>query len=299
MMFFGDDQNKSLSEGIASCLKTSPIYADIAVFSDGERRVRLTTKVLGQDVVFLKTSSVTPNIDSQVIETAFLIDALKRSGAKSITGIMPHFPYGRGDHLFGDGESVPLEVVIHTFESAGLTKIIFVDPHTVRMKDMFKIPALNISALPVLAQKIKDLGFDPKDSVLVSPDMGGLRRVKALSEHLDDAPFMSLEKERDHMTGKVKVEKLDVKVAPNCYVLDDEIASGGTIITALSELEKHGARRMIVIATHPVFSGKASEVLQNSSAEKVIVTDSIPVKKEKRFKKLEVLTLSDIICKQI
>jgi ribose-phosphate pyrophosphokinase len=101
------------------------------------------------------------------------------------------------------------------------------------------------------------------------------------------------------MTGKVKVEKLDVKVAPNCYVLDDEIASGGTIITALSELEKHGARRMIVIATHPVFSGKASEVLQNSSAEKVIVTDSIPVKKVKRFKKLEVLTLSDIICKQI
>ncbi len=299
MVFFGDDQNKSLSEGIALCLKTSPIYADVAVFSDGERRVRLTKKVLGKDVVFLKTASVTPNIDSQVIETAFLIDALKRSGAKSITGIMPHFPYGRGDHLFGDGESVPLEVVIHTFESAGLTKVIFVDPHTIRMNDMFKIPAVSISALAVLAKKIKDLGFDSKDSVLVSPDMGGLRRIKALSKYLDDAPIITLEKERDHVTGRVKIEKLDVKVAPNCYIIDDEIASGGTIITALTELEKQGAKRMIVMATHPVFSGKAPEILQNSGAEKIIVTDSIPVTKEKKFKKLEVLTLSDIICEHI
>ncbi len=299
MIFFGDDQNKSLSEGIGKNLAVTPIYAEITVFSDGERRVRLAEKVLDQDVVFLKTASVTPNIDSQVIETAFLIDALKRSGAKSITGIMPHFPYGRGDHLFGDGESVPLEVVIHTFESAGLTRIVFVDPHTIRMQEMFKIKVVNISALSLLATKIQDLGFDPKDSVLVSPDMGGLRRVKALSEHLNNAPFISLEKERDHVTGKVKMEKLEEEVASNCYLIDDEIASGGTIITALSELKKQGAKKVFVMATHPVFSGKATEVLQNSFAEKVIVSDSIPVTRGERFKKLEVLTLSDIISKQL
>ncbi len=299
MIFFGDEQNKSLSEGIASHLKTDPIYPDVVVFSDGERRVALTEKVLSQDVVFLKTASITPNIDSQVIETAFLIDAMKRNGAKSITGIMPHFPYGRGDHLFGDGESVPLEVVIHTYESAGLTKIIFVDPHTIRMGDMFKVQVEHVSALPVLALKIKELGFNPSDSVLVSPDMGGLRRVKALSEYLDNAPFISLEKERDHETGKVQVEGLDERVAPNCYVIDDEIASGGTIITALNELEKQGAEKVYVLATHAVFSGKAPEVLQNSKASKVIVTDSIPVPVAKQFEKLEILGLGSLISEKI
>ncbi len=299
MIFFGDDQNPSLSKGIASRLSTPIIYPDVVVFSDGERRVRLTKKVLNEDVVFLKTSSITPNIDSQVIETAFLIDALKRSGAKSITGIMPHFPYGRGDHLFGDGESVPLEVIIHTFEAVGLTKVIFVDPHTIRMKDMFKIEVEIISALPVLAAKIKELGFDPKDSVLVSPDMGGLRRIKELSDHMENAPYLSLDKERDHETGDVVVGKLEEKVAPNCFVVDDEIASGGTIITALNELKRQGVKRVFVFATHAVFSGKASEVLQNSIAEKVVLTDSIPVPKEKRFEKLEVLSLGELISEKL
>lgn len=299
MVFFGDELNKSLSKGISFHLSTTPIYPDITVFSDGERRVRLGIKVLGKDVVFLKTASVTANIDSQVIETAFLIDALKRSGAKTITGIMPHFPYARGDHLFGDGESVPLEVIVHTFESAGLTKAIFVDPHTIRMNEMFRIKVESISALPVFAEKIKKLGFNAKNSVLVSPDMGGLRRVKALSEHLDNAPYISLEKKRDYETGKVKMEKMEERVAPNCYVIDDEIASGGTIISAIKELEKQGAKKIYVMATHAVFSGKASQVLQNSIAKKVIVADSIPVLTQKKFKKLEILSLAAIIAKKL
>lgn len=299
MVFFGDDQNPSLSEGISSVLKITSISPDVTVFSDGERRVRLMHDVLDQDVVFLKTASKTSNIDSLVVETAFLIDALKRSGSKTITGIMPHFPYGRGDHLFGEGESVPLEVVIRTFENAGLTKVIFVDPHTIRMKDMFKIKTEVVSALPVLARKIKELGFNSKDSVLVSPDMGGLRRAKELSDHMGGAPFISLEKNRDHETGKVMVETLENRVAPNCFVIDDEIASGGTIITALKELEKQGAKKVYVLATHAVFSGNAPEILQNSIAEKVIVTDSIPVSDAKQFKKLEILSLAALISEKI
>ena len=299
MLFFGDDKNLSLSQGIASYLSTTPIYPDIAVFSDGERRVRLTKNVVGQKVVFLKTSSATSNIDSQVMETAFLIDALKRSGAKTITGVIPHFPYARGDHLFGDGESVPLEVVIGTFEAAGLSKIIFVDPHTIKMKEMFKIPAISISAVSVFAEKIKELGFDPKNSVLVSPDIGGLRRVKALSDHLEKASFICLEKKRDHITGKIKMGKMDGKVVPNCYVIDDEIASGGTIVTALKQLKEQGAKKIYVFATHAVFSGQASILLESSPAEKIILTDSIPVPKEKRFNKLEILCLAELIGKKL
>ncbi len=299
MVFFGDDQNKSLSEGIAQTHKVNPIYPDIAVFSDGERRVRLTTKVLGCDAVFLKTSSITNNVDSLVVETAFLIDAIRRSGAKSITAIIPHFPYGRGDHLFGDGEAVPLEVVIHMFEGMGLTKVIFVDPHTVKMTEMWRIQSENVSALSLFTKKIKSLGFDPKDSVLVSPDNGGLRRVKALSESLNMAPFISLEKKRNHTSGEIKIGKLKEKVAPNCYIIDDEIAGGGTVISAMKELKASGAKNIYVLATHAVFSGNAPQLLQDSVANKIIVTDSIPVGPEKRFKKLEVISLSSVISKEL
>jgi len=299
MVFFGDSENKSLSKGISSHLKTNPIFPDIEVFSDGERRVRLTKKVLGCDVVFLKTASITKNIDSLVVESAFMIDALKRSGAKSITGIFPHFPYGRGDHLFGDGESVPLEVVIRMFEAVGLTKALFVDPHTIKISEMFEIPSVNVSAQFLFTKKIRELGFDPKNSVLVSPDNGGLRRIKALSESIGNAPYIALEKKRDKTTGMISIGKLKEKVPPNCFIIDDEVAGGGTVISAMEVLKEGGAKNIYVLATHAVFSGNAPQLLQKSAAKKIIVTDSIPVGPEKRFKKLEVISLASVISEEL
>jgi len=299
MIFIGDAQNKSLSVGVAKRLSLPLFYPDIKVFPDGERRVRLVENVVGLDVVFLKTSSITPNVDSLILETSFLIDACKRSGARKVTGIIPYMPYARADHVFEDGEAVPFEVVIHIFEKAGLTKVIFVDPHTVRIKEMFKIPVVSLSALTLFAERIKELGFDPKDSVLVSPDKGGLRRVKQLSELLDNAPFITLEKDRDHLTGKINMHHIEEKVPANCYLIDDMISSGGTIIKAVAELEKQNAKNIYVMATHGVFSSNASEVLEDSSVKKVIVTDSIPVSSEKMFKKLEVLTLSSLFPKKL
>mgnify|MGYP001182290310 CR=1 FL=1 len=299
MVFFGDGQNMLLSSGIAQNLKINQNFPDIAVFSDGERRVRLTKEVLDQDVIFLKTASITKNIDSLVVETAFMIDALKRSGAKSITGIFPHFPYGRGDHLFGEGEAVPLSVIINIFENAGLTKAVFVDPHTVKMSEMFSAKSVNVSATQLFAQKIKSLGFDPKNSVLVSPDKGGLRRVMALSDHLSGSSYISLEKKRDHRTGKIKIGTLKDVVPPNCYIIDDEIAGGGTVISAMKALRAGGAKDVFILATHAVFSGNAPQLLQKSAAKKIIVTDSIPVGPEKRFKKLEVISLASIIGKEL
>ncbi len=299
MIFFGDSENKSLSIGISQHLKTNPIFPEITVFSDGERRVRLMQSVLSKDVVFLKTVSVTPNVDSLVVESAFIIDALKRSGAKSIIGIFPHFPYSRGDHLFGDGEAVPLEVVIKIFEASGLTKAIFVDPHTIKISEMLSIPSENISALSLFAAKILSLGFDPKNSILVSPDNGGLRRIKALSEAIGKAPYITLEKKRNHSTGTIKIGKLKEKVPPNCYIVDDEIAGGGTVVSAMKVLKASGAKNIYVLATHAVFSGEAPQILQKSLAKKVIVTDSIPVRRNKMFKKLEVLTLASIIGKNL
>lgn len=299
MVFIGDELNKSLSEVLASGFSTPLFYPEITVFPDGERRIRLTTGVVDEEVIFLKTASVTPNVDSFILETLFLIDAIKRSGAKSITGIIPYLPYARADHLFCEGESVPFEVVIHLLESAGLAKIVFVDPHTVKISSMFTIDVTDISALPLFADKIREIGFDKRNCVLVTPDGGGLRRVKMLSKLLDNAPFVALEKKRDHTSGKVKVEGIEGDVMPTCFILDDMISSGGTIVKAINVLQKRGAREIYVFATHPVFSNNASIILQESAAQKIYVTDSIPVTEDKRFEKLEVLTLSGLIAQQL
>lgn len=298
MIFFGDAQNKSLSEALATRLSFPLFYPEVIVFPDGERRVRLTQNVVGKDVVFVKTSSVTQNVDSFIIETTFLIDAIKRSGAKKITGIIPYIPYSRADHVFHDGEAVPLEVVIHLLEKSGLSQIVFVDPHTHKMCEMFAIGVVNLSALSLFAEKIEEIGFD-KNCVLVTPDMGGLARVKKLSEFLGNVPYVVLKKERDHVSGKVKVLGTTGKVTDTCFVIDDMISSGGTIVKAVDELTKQGAKRIYVLATHGIFSENATHILQNAKTEKVIVTDSIPVPKEKQFKKLEVVSLAPLLAKAL
>ncbi len=310
MVLFGDEQNKELSEGLATELKsslfyperserTSLAYPDIVVFPDGERRVRLTEDVVEKDVTFIKTASITPNVDSFIIETAFLIDAIKRSGANSVTGIIPYTPYSRADHVFRDGEAVPLEVVIHLFEKAGLSKIVFVDPHTIKMPEMFSIDVVNLSALTLFAEEIKKIGFDKDSSVIVSPDMGGLRRMEQLSKMLNNLPFTSIEKDRDYETGKIKASGIHGDVKSTCFIVDDIISSGRTIVQAVDKLKTLGAKRIYVFATHPVMSEKASEILQNSDAEKIYVTDSIPVAKNKRFNKLKILTLSKLIASNL
>lgn len=297
MVFFGDATNKSLSEGLAAELSTPLFFPDITVFPDGERRVRLNDVVVGQDVMFLKTSSVTSNIDSFIIETAFLIDAIKRSGAEKITGIIPYIPYSRADHIFRDGEAVPLEVVIHMFEKAGLSKIIFVDPHTIKMPEMFSIEVVDLSALGMFAEKIKEIGFHKDSSAIVSPDMGGLRRMKQLSEMLGGLPFVSIEKERDYSNGQISASAVHGEIKKTCFIIDDIISSGKTIVQAVDKLVELGAEHIYVFVTHPILAEDAVSILSNSKIEKVYVTDSIPVPREKRFEKLEILTIADIIAR--
>lgn len=295
MVLFGDKENESLSEGLAGAFSTPLFYPEITVFPDGERRVRINEDVVDQHVVFVKTASITPNVDSLVIETSFLIDSIKRSGASLVTGVIPYLPYSRADHVFRSGEAVPLEVVINMLESSGLSKIVFIDPHTIKMPEMFKIDFINLSALSLFADKIKEIGFDPDNSVIVSPDMGGLRRMEKLSELLGINEFTSIVKDRDYDTGEIKASGINGEVKKRCFIVDDIISSGKTIVQAVDKLSDMGAEEIYVLATHPVFSEEASKLLENSSAKKVFITDSIPVVEDKKFDRLEVLSLAPLI----
>ena len=153
MIIVGDPQNKSLSESISSKLGVKPIYPEITVFPDSEQRVRIPSKITGEKVYLLK--SIMAPVDSSVLQLSFTVDALVKNGADKVIGIIPYIPYMRADHMFRTGEAVPLEVVIKMIEDSGLHEIIIIDPHSIKIPEMFKIPVHNLSALSLFAKKIK------------------------------------------------------------------------------------------------------------------------------------------------
>ena len=297
MKIFSGSSNKPLAEKIAQILKRELSELEIHVFPDEEKRIRVVERVVDEDCVAVQSTST--NADKNYMELFFIVDALKRSGAKMVTAVIPYLGYQRQDHVFRTGEGVSLEVVIKMLEAVGVDKVITFDLHSVRIPELFSIRVLHLSALSIFAKTIKDKGWDDNNTVLVSPDMGGIRRIKELSEMLGDLPYAAIEKDRDLVTGEISMGKMRGEVKKRVIIADDMISTGRTIAAAARLLGKKGAREILVVATHPVFSENASKILQQSIVEKIFVTDTIEVPKEKLFPKLSVLSVADMIAKKI
>lgn len=297
MKIFSGFSNVKLAEDVSRLLNLPRFLPERFIFPDKEERIRITEDVVNDDAIIIQSLS-TP-VNENIIETCFIADALKRSGASKITLVSPYLGYQRQDHLFRPGEAVSLEVVIKMLEGSGIDKIVVFDPHSIKILELFKIPVVHLSAFPIFADKIKNIGL-PDKSIIVSPDMGGLRRAKQLSKLLKGTGFAYIEKNRDLATGGVEVtdleaeEGLEIKGKRACIV-DDMISSGGTIVKAVEFLKKRGAEAISVFATHAVFSQNASFLLQNLEIDKVYATDSIFIPENKRFPKLEVLSMAGLI----
>lgn len=293
MKIFSSTSNIALAQKIADNLNIPLSSIETHVFPDGERRVKLEEDVASTPCIVVAPTS--PPVDSNIMELCLILDALRNGGATRITAIVPYLGYQRQDHIFRTGEARSLEVVIKMIEACGADAIVGVDFHSIKIPELFSIPVAHISAIPLFAEKIKKMGIDLSDACIVSPDMGGLRRLEALKQELGEIETVSVEKERDVVTGEIKISGVHGNVKKVCFVIDDMISSGGTIVEALKELQKNGAERMFVMVTHAVFSEKAPEILENSLAEKVFVTDSIFIPEDRTFSKLEVLSLSEDI----
>ncbi len=303
MKIFSGSSNKLLAEKIAKELKLDLFPLGIHIFPDNEKRVRVVDKVVDEDTVVVQSAS--PKPDENYMELFFIIDALKRSGAKSVTAVIPYLGYQRQDHVFRDGEAVSLEVIIKTLEAVGMDKLITLDLHSVKIPKLFSVPVAHLSALPIFARKVKELF--PRlfnDAILVSPDMGGIRRIQILSELLN-IPYVSIVKDRDLTTGDIKSTEIESKFSDwkkgikKAIIVDDMISTGRTIVAAIELLTRNGIRENFVFATHPVFSNDFKNILQDSSAQKIFVTDTIEVEKEKMFDKLGVLTISKVIADEL
>lgn len=297
MVFFGDPENKSLSEKVAKRLNIKSHYPEVHIFPDKEKRIRILEEVLDEDIILLK--SISNPVEENFVEFLFIVDALKRNGARSIYAIISYLGYSRADHVFRLGEAVPLEVLIKIIENSKIDKVMLIDPHSIKTPDEFAIPVADGSALPVFAEKIKELGFKNNEITVVSPDMGGIRRIKILSELLDGAGYATINKDRDLETGKIKDTEIEGELKENCFVVDDMISTGGTIVEACSLLDKKGVKNIYVFATHPILAADAPKILQDSQAKKIFVTDTVPVSKDQKFEKLEILSIDEIIANRI
>ncbi len=297
MKIFSGSSNTPLAEKIAKNLKLELSPREIFIFPDGERRIHLEVPVLGEDCILVQSTS-TPT-DENYMELFFMADSLKRSGAKSVTLVMPYVGYQRQDHIFRSGESVSMQVVIKLLEVSGVDRVICLDLHAYRIAELFTIPVSDLSALSLFADEIKSKEWDGLESVLVSPDMGGIRRIEIISGLLSQMPYATIVKNRDLATGTVEAASVNGEVGKRVLIVDDMISSGKTIVKAAELLRSHGAEEIIVFATHAVFSDEAPKILQDSIVKAVYVTDSVNVPQDKRFPKLTILTIADMIAQDI
>lgn len=295
MKLFSGSSNISLAQKIAKHLNTSCFPLDIHVFPDGEKRIRVKEPVVDEDTVLVQSTGMPT--DQNYMELFFAVDALKRSGAKSVVAVIPYLGYQRQDHVFRDGEARSIEVIGTFLKSVGIDKVIACDLHSIKTPEIFKLSISVVSALPLFAQHILEIGVE--DGALVSPDMGGIRRIKQISELLGGMPYVTIEKNRDLESGAITVGIVQGEVKKRAFIVDDMISSGNTIVQAAKILTQKGAEEIIVFATHPVFSENASELLQNASIEKVFVIDTIDIPKEKQFDKLEIISVAGLIAEEL
>ena len=313
MKLFSGSSNQPLAEKVAEALNTKISPIETMIFPDGERRVKLNVSVTDEDTIVIQSTN-TP-VDQNYIELFFIIDALKRSGARSVTAVIPYLGYQRQDHVFRDGEVVSLDVMIRFLESLKVDRVIALDLHSIKIPELFNITVTHLSGLPLFAERIQSKAFNKlvsdnpeeflKDSILVSPDMGGLRRIEQMSEMLNDLSWIATVKDRDLRTGEISIKQFEGPLNPSdlpgkrALIVDDMVSSGNTVVQSAELLKENGVMSCDVFATHAIFSEEAPELLQDSKIDRVYVTDSVFIPEEKYFPKLHVLSVGEMLAKAL
>jgi len=291
MLIFSGSSNIPLAQKIARYFDKEISPVEIFTFPDGEKRITLSDRVVGETTVLIQSTN--SPVDTNYMELFLMTDALKRSGASEIKLVIPYMGYQRQDHIFRDGEGVSLEVMAKILEAVGINEVFSFDLHSIKIPEIFTIPTHNLSALPIFAQKIKE-DFSGKEPILISPDMGGVRRIKEISEMLN-IPFTTIVKDRDLNNGSICDSKLNGEVGGRqAIMVDDMMSTGETMIKAADLLLEKGATAVFAFATHAVLSGDASQKLQESKIEKVFVTDTVEIPEDKKFAKLEILSIAKV-----
>lgn len=274
MKLFAGNATPELARKIADRLYIKLGEADVGRFSDGEISVQINENVRGADV-FIIQSTCSPTNDN-LMELIVMVDALRRASAGRITAVMPYFGYARQDRRVRSAR-VPItaKVVADFLSSVGVDRVLTVDLHAEQIQGFFDVPVDNVFGSPVLLEHMKQQQFH--DPVMVSPDIGGVVRARAMAKLMNDADLAIIDKRRPKANESQVMHIIGDVAGRDCIMVDDMIDTGGTLCKAAEALKSHGAKRVFAYATHPVFSGNAVENLSNCDIDEVVVTDSIPL----------------------
>lgn len=267
----GGKASEDLARKLAKKLKASFVSTELRVFPDGESKITLSAKPKGKIIV---VNSTYPPVDSNLMQTISLISKARQFSSQVVCAI-PYMGYARQDREFLPGEIVTLSVIAKLLASAGASKIIVVDMHSMLGLKHFKIPIKNVSAVPELANHLKKLRL--KNPLVVSPDLGGKERAKEFAKYYG-TDYIALQKQRDRKTGKVQImtNSLDEVEGRDLVLVDDMISTGGSIVKATQFLKKQKCGKVFVACTHALLIDNAEKKIRKSGVSAIISANTIP-----------------------
>jgi ribose-phosphate pyrophosphokinase len=292
MMVFAGNANPILARDIASQLRLHLGNAHAKRFSDGEVQVEIMENVRGKDV-FIVQPTCAPTNDN-LMELLVMIDALRRSSAARITAVIPYFGYARQDRR-PRAARVPItaKVVAQMIGTVRADRVLTVDLHADQIQGFFDIPVDNVYASPILLGDIWRQKYP--DQIVVSPDVGGVVRARALAKRLDDADLAIIDKRRPRPNEARVMNIIGEVKGKTCVLVDDLVDTAGTLCLAALALKEHGAERVVAYCTHPVLSGAAVENIESSELDELVVTDTIPLRENAaacgRIRQLSIATM--------
>jgi ribose-phosphate pyrophosphokinase len=273
MMVFAGNANPQLAHKIAARLTLPLGKAQVNKFSDGEVAIELMENVRGRDVFIVQ--STCPPTNDNLMELLVMADALRRASAGRITAVVPYFGYARQDRR-QRAARVPItaKLVANLMVSAGVNRVLTVDLHADQIQGFFNIPVDNIYASPVLLSDLQSKRYD--DLVVVSPDVGGVVRARALAKQAG-CDLAIIDKRRPKANVSEVMHVIGDIDGRNCVIMDDMIDTAGTLVKAAEVLKERGAQKVFAYCTHAVFSGPAIERIRASQLDEVVITDTIPL----------------------
>jgi ribose-phosphate pyrophosphokinase len=291
LLIFSGNSNKKLASDICKFLKVKLADASVDHFSDGEIRVKINENVRGHDV-FVVQPTCTPS-NENLMELLILIDALKRASAQRITAVLPYFGYARQDRKDQPRVPITAKLVANLLTVSGADRVLTIDLHAGQIQGFFDIPLDHLFAFTIFTEYIKKLKLD-HNLVIVSPDVGGIKTARAYAKRLkcslaivDKRRVNDKEAEVMHIMGDVK--------GRHAVIVDDMVATAGSLVEAVDAIKKAGAKDVYATITHAVLCGPAIERLRKSRLEELVVTDTIPLGKEKMLDKIKVLSVSSLL----
>ncbi len=297
MVVFSGNANRPLAESVVQRLNMPLGKAIVGRFSDGEVMVEIIDSVRGKDV-FIMQPTCRP-ADGNLMELLIMIDAVTRASASRVTAVIPYFGYARQDRRPRSARvAISAKVIANMVVASGADRVLTMDLHADQIQGFFSIPVDNIYASPVLLGDIYKHEYE--NLIVVSPDVGGVVRARALAKRLDDADLAIIDKRRPRANEAEVMNIIGEVDGRTCVIVDDMADTAGTLCNAAAALKQHGAVRVVAYCTHAVLSGKAVENVEKSVLDELVVTDTIPLDEPAaKCARIRQLSISELIAESI